>query len=242
MEHEQYSIQELMAVLIAREIIDGERVSVGTLSPLPAAGAWLALEDHAPNLELSVLGSDDSAAISRTDFFDAIQRGRCDLFFLSGAQIDRQANINLHVIGDYSSPQVRLPGGAGSGMIYYMAGRTILFLNRHSARNLVEQVDFITSAGSPLPGVFRRGYPSALITPLCTMRYNRKQAELILESVHPGTTLGEVKESTGWPLSTEGISVTVSPTTGELALLRSRVRAKMLKLYPEFTEKYIRKT
>ncbi len=236
---QNFTTQELMAVVISREINDGESVNVGTLSPLPAAGAWLALEHHAPNLNLSILGSPGAFNPERTEFFDLIQRGGCDLFFLSGAQIDKHANINLHVIGEYSSPRVRLPGGAGSGMIYYMAKRTILFSNRHTVKNLVDRVDFITTPGSSGPGIFRRGHPSLLITPLCAMRYNKDREELMLESIHPGTGLETVRQSTGWELDGNENVLTTPPSKAELSLLRTVVKEKMLQLYPEFAAKHI---
>ncbi len=234
-----YTVQELMAAVISREIKNGENINVGTLSPLPAAGCLLAREHHAPDINLAILGSTELPFTERAEFFDLIQRGGCDLFFLSGAQIDKQANINLQVIGNYSNPKVRLPGGAGSGMIYYMAGRTILFLNNHSPQNLVEKVDFITAPGSSIPGVFRRGYPSILVTPLGVFNYDRSREELMLKSIHPGVSEEELDKSTGWPLDFSEPPSTPPPTEKELTFLRTRVREKMLKIYPKFAGKYL---
>ena len=88
------------------------------------------------------------------------QRGELDLFFLSGIQIDRQGNINLHVIGDYDAPKMRLPGAYGSAMLYYMAHRVILFRTEHTRRTFVEKVDFITAPGITPANVHREGGPN----------------------------------------------------------------------------------
>ena len=237
-----YTPQELMAVIMAREIKNKETICVGTLSPIPAAGAWLARENHAPDIRLAILGSwewpfNDGTA----EFFDLIQRGNCDLFFLSGAQIDKRANINLHTVGSYDSPRVRLPGGAGSAMVYYMARRTILFRMEHSSRSLVEKVDFITAAGSnnPEPGILRRGWPSLLVTPLAVFQYDVGVGELILKNIHPGVRYEDVKQKTGWLLDTVEIAPTPPPTKEELTCLRTVVKDNMFKLYPDFTAQYI---
>ncbi len=88
------------------------------------------------------------------------QRGELDLFFLSGMQIDRHGNFNLHVIGDYTSPSVRMAGAYGSAMLYYMAHRVILFRPDHTSRTFVERVDFVTAPGvTPSVCIAREGRP-----------------------------------------------------------------------------------
>jgi len=78
-----------MAVVIAREVRDGESVGVGVNSPIPAAGALLARHLHAPRAALRLRGVDDAVPfVGSKEFFDFAQRGRLDLFFLSGIQID----------------------------------------------------------------------------------------------------------------------------------------------------------
>jgi glutaconate CoA-transferase, subunit B len=154
-----YTIEELMASVIAREIKNGETVAVGTFSPIPATAGILAKASHAPDSEIFIMGSKEWWPFSEgsNEFFHMAQRGRFDFFFLSGAQIDRMGNINLHAIGDYSRPKVRLPGGAGSSMLYYMVKKVILFKTDHTVKSFIEKVDFITSAGSSPPSVHRPG-------------------------------------------------------------------------------------
>src|SRR5512142_1244718 len=110
--------EETMIGALAREVKDGDWAACGTLSPMPAAALWLAKLTHAPGAEVFVAGSRDwPFANEWQGFFDLAQTGRVNLFFLSGAQIDGQGNINLMAVGSYEKPQVRLPGGAGSAIL-----------------------------------------------------------------------------------------------------------------------------
>lgn len=231
-----YSLEELMAATISREIRDGEITAVGTLSPIPASAAYLALATHAPRARLIVLGGEPwPFYVGHKEFFDLAQRGKLDLFFLSGAQIDRQGNINLSVIGDYSRPKVRLPGGAGSGMLYYMTKRVILFKTDHTPRTFVEQVDFKTSAGIAPPNVYRPGGPWKVVSPLCVFRFDGEAGRLVLDSIHPGVSLDEVVANTGFALDVAGdVAMTPAPNDLELKLLRTIVRERVSHLYPQF--------
>src|SRR6266498_3159775 len=117
----------LMAAALAREVRDGERYAVGTISPIPASAVLLAHYTHAPrpiiiNSEKWWPFRDGSK-----EFYDFAQKGRLDLFFLSGGQIDRHGNLNTIAIGSADRPRLRLPGGAGSAMLYYLPRRVIVF-------------------------------------------------------------------------------------------------------------------
>lgn len=231
-----YSVAELMASVIAREVRDGEQNASGTLSPIAAAGLCLAQELYTPKAGVIMLGDTPQPyMMGAKEFFDWAQRGQLDLFFLSGAQIDRRGNINLTAIGDYDSPKVRLPGGAGSGMLYYMAKRVILFKTDHNTRGLVEKVDFTTSAGTVDGNVHRPGGPWKLVTPLCVFKFERAAGEFVLESVHPGVGVDEVVSNTGWRIQADrSVMVTPPPSKDELRLLRTVVRERVRTIYPEF--------
>ncbi|MBS4031265.1 MAG: hypothetical protein KGZ63_07600 [Clostridiales bacterium] len=237
----QYTMEELMAARIAREVVNGETVAVGTFSPIPACAGLLAKYSHAPDSELFIMGSRDWWPFSEgsQEFFNLAQRGRFDYFFLSGAQIDRMGNINLHAIGDYTRPKVRLPGGAGSSMLYYMVKKVILFKTDHTEKSFVEKVDFITSAGSSPPSVLRPGGLHFVITPLALMVRNQQSGFLELASVHPGSSSDDVQKNTGFelPLSSHYVGETLPPTDEELTLLRGPVREELAKIYPAFAKK-----
>ena len=161
-----YNEQELMSILMAREVRDGEVSACGALSQIPAAGLLLAKETHAPDAELIILNTVFRPFATSRQFHFLAQRGELGLFFVSGVQIDGFGNYNLHQIGtDLDHPQTRFPGGYGGGMIYYCARRTVVFRTEHTKRSLVERVDFISAAGSSPPDTLRLGNPSKLITP-----------------------------------------------------------------------------
>jgi len=229
--------EELMAVIISREVRDFETVGVGAASPVPAAGCILAEQLHASHATLIILGSQEyypfPAGSSELHFL--AQRGDLDLFFLSGLQMDRRGNINLHVLGEYSSPKLRLPGAYGSAMLYYMAHRVILFRNEHSRRTFVEKVDFVTAAGVTPESVYREGGPTLVITPKAILSWDKGAGEWVLDAVNPGFTVEDVQVNTGFNLRVAPtVRRTPPPTELELSTLRTTVRPKLERIYPEF--------
>ncbi|MBM4258730.1 MAG: CoA synthetase [Deltaproteobacteria bacterium] len=237
-----YTPEELMAVTIAREVRDYETVGVGMVSPIPAAGCILAEQLYTPHITLIILDCEEyypfPAGSSELHFL--AQRGELDLFFLSGMQIDRRGNFNLHVIGDYNSPTVRMAGAYGSAMLYYMAHRVILFRDQHTKRVFVEKVDFVTGAGVTPENVYREGGPALAVTPKAVLAWDRAVGEWVLDKFQPGSSVEEVKDNTGFALS---VSPTIQrnqePTTAELQTLRTIVREKMARSYPEFVREKI---
>lgn len=234
---DDYTIGELMATRISREVRNDTYVSSGAASPVPMAGVLLAQETHAPDMVYVPIGASNPELnlISGKEVFDLAQRGRLDIFFLGGAQIDGHGNINLTTIGDHDRPDVRLPGAAGSGMLYFMTNRIILFRLEHTPRVFVENVDFITSAGSSGERVERPGGPHMLITNICVMMYQKDQKRFQLESVHPGVTVDEVKDNTGFEiLIPDEVPVTTGPTPEQLTLLRGSIKDRVGGEYPGF--------
>ena len=120
------------------------------------------------------------------------------MFFLGGAQIDGEANINL-----VQAEGKRFPGSFGSAFMYFAAGRTILFREEHSKRVLVPKVDFISAPGWSPPGVERRGGPQALLTGKALFAWQKDKRRFRLESVHPGNTLEEIVDTTGFEFDRE---------------------------------------
>ncbi len=232
----EYTVAEMMAVAISREVRDGERVATGANSPIPASGCLLAQHLHAPAVRVIILGSETHYPFtSGKEFFDFAQRGLLDLFFLGGIQIDGSANINLHVLGDYNRPDRRFPGAFGSGVLYYVAKRVILFRAEHSRRVFVPKVDFVTAPGYTPDFPQRSGGPSKVMTPLAVLAFNGARGRLELESIHAGTTLAELQERTGFDLhAPKPVPVTAPPTAEELLLLRGPVREVLRGVYPGF--------
>ena len=222
-----------MAVAIARCVVDGENVGVGENSPVPTAGVLLARRLHAPAVRLRLRAANSPVPgtvpyIGSKEFFDLAQRGRVDLFFLSGVQIDRQANLNLHVLGQYASPTRRFPGSFGSAVLYPIVKRVILFRMEHSPRVFVEKVDFITAAGRP----------DRVITPLAVMVPNPVSGDLELATYHPGQSVDSVRAATGFRLEVRAdVSETPAPTARELSELRGRVHEELASIYPVYSQR-----
>ena len=227
-----------MACVIAREVRDGETVAVGTLAAIPACGVLLAHMTHAPRATVVIMNHPDYWPFrgGSKEFYDFAQRGKFDLFFLSGGEIDRHGNLNLITVGDHERPGVRFPGGAGAAMLYYLPRRVVVFRADHSPRIFVERVDTVTSPGSTPPDVVRPGGPWKAVTPLCVFRYDRDGAALVVESLHPGVTREELGRRTGFALAYRpDVGVTPVPTKAELELLRTRVKDAVALTYPLFT-------
>lgn len=230
------TIEEFLAFQVSREVRDFERTAVGTLSPVPLLGVLHARASHAAHGKFLLLGASETPITDGSkELFDLAQRGKLDLFFLSGAQIDRHGNINLTVIGAYDAPKVRLPGGAGSAMLYYMTRRVVLFTLAHTPRLFVEKCDFITSAAASPGYAWRRGGPTRLVTPLCAMDFDASASEWRLSSLHPGVTFEEAQKETGFPLVPSEVPVTPGPGPDDLALLRAQIPV-VRNSYPLFAE------
>src|SRR5512137_627572 len=185
-----YTASEMMVVTAARLLRNGDVVFVGI--GLPNLACNLARRTHAPNLNLiyeaGVVGAQPTrlplsigdpclvtgatAVCSMYEIFAFyLQRGKIDVGFLGGAQIDRFGNINATVIGPYDKPKVRLPGSGGAAEIAAWANR-IYCLTPHQSRRFPEKCDFITSAAF-LSGRKEReakglrcGGPQAVVTDL----------------------------------------------------------------------------
>jgi glutaconate CoA-transferase, subunit B len=240
-----YTPAEMMTVVAARELRDGEVVFVGI--GLPNLACNLARATHAPNLlliyESGAVGAiperlpvsiGDPALVtgslmvcSMADVFQSLlQNGRIEVGFLGAAQIDRYANINTTVVGGYHRPTVRLPGSGGAAEIAIHARRTVV-ISRLDRRAFPEHVDFITSPGHRSHGQSRSDLkmpgagPTKVVTDKAVLEPESDSGELVLTALYPGVEPDDVKQCIGWPLRTRDRLATVDPPTErELYLLR----------------------
>ena len=232
--------EEVLIGVVLRLIEGAKHVAVGANSPMPAAAAFLAqrLGGGRPHVSLQQSPKHNLFTDGGRELFDAAGQGRIDVFFLSGAQIDGHGNINLVAIGDYAKPKVRFPGSFGSAYLYFVVPRVILFRTEHSRRTLVPKVDFVSAPGTSPPNVYRRGGPIALVTPLCHFVFDNARARFRLESVHPGHTVEEVLDNTGFDFDRPAaVPVTPLPSPEVLRLLRETMAPELAALYPHFAER-----
>ena len=229
--------EELLICVIARLLSGVDHVAVGVSSPVPGSAALLQRRLSGGATGVTVLNSRHLQSLNdgAGELFDRAAQGRIGAFFLSGGQIDGQANINLVGIGDYPRHRVRWSGSFGSAMLYYLVPRVILFRQEHSRRTLVEKVDFISAPGVSPEGVHRPGGPVALVTGRCLFSFDRGRGRFRLESLHPGHSLEEVRDNTGFDFDHDvDVPETPPPPAEWLALLRGEVAAEIADPYPGF--------
>ena len=218
--------------MIARLIADATHVAVGAASPIPAAACELLRAQGKP-LRVTRLHKRKGNPFTEgsRELFDLAGQGRIDYFFLGGAQIDGEANINL-----VRAEGRRFPGSFGSAFMYFTC-RTILFREEHSRRVLVPRVEFVSAPGSSPPEVRRPGGPVALVTGKALFRWQPEKRRFRLESVHPPHSAAEVREATAFDYDAGSVSETAAPTAGELELLRGPVARELAVDYPEFARR-----
>jgi glutaconate CoA-transferase subunit B len=230
--------EELLADIIAGLIGDSRHVAVGNASPIPATAALLARERNGgarPYVSLLQSRKHNFFTDGARELFDCAGQGRIDVFFLSGGQIDGQGNINLVSTGDYEHPKVRFPGSFGSAYLYYVVPKVILFRTEHSKRTLVPKVDFVSAPGGNDPNVFRAGGPVALVTNRCVFSFDRGGRRFTLQSIHPGHTLDEVNDNTGFDFNRPAqVADTPAPSPEALTLMRGPVAQQLAEVYPQF--------
>jgi len=229
--------EELLADVICRLIGDVRHVAVGAASPIPATAALLARERGGGKPYVSLLGSRAHTFFTdgARELFDCAGQGRIDVFFLSGGEIDGEGNINLVSVGDYDKPTARFPGSFGSAHLYYVVPKVVLFRTEHSRRTLVPRVGFISAPGGSPPNVYRPGGPIALVTNRCLFRFDRDGRRFRLESVHPGHTVEEVAENTGFAYECPAeVPTTPAPSGATLAMLRQDIAPQLAEVYPQF--------
>lgn len=251
MNEQTYSKTELMICVAARLFEDGSTAFIGT--GIPMLAAMLAAKTIAPNLvpvfEFGGLGAimeDLPRAVGEARTFhkglvaagicelmETAQRGFIDYGFLGGAQIDPYGNLNTVTIGDHDHPKARLPGSGGGNDVGSQCWKTVAIM-QHDKRRFVPEVDFLTTPGY-LDGASARenaGLPAGsrpinVVSTLALMDYDDGQGgsyRMRLAATHPGVTVQEVIDNTGFELIIpEQVPVNEPPTPEELRLLREEI-------------------
>src|SRR6202453_1656663 len=244
-----YKPMELMICCAARCLEDGKTVAVGT--GVPCAAAMLAQRTAAPNLviffeaggvapqlpTMPVSVGDSRTfyrglmATSMADVMETCQRGMMDYTFLGGAQIDAFGNLNSTMIGtDFARPKVRLPGSGGANDLASFCWR-ILVVTQHDRRRFVDKLDFLTTPGyltgpgaREAAGLPPGTGPYRVITDLAIMGYHEQTRRMEILNLHPGVTLDQVRQATGFELGVcVPLSTTSPPNEQELRILREEV-------------------
>ena len=244
-----YTTDELLTVLMAREVRNDDVMIVGVATPMVWAAFTLAKVTHAPDAiyhyimgntfvnearQVSLLYLEMNTA--RAYRFQ--NSGECTLESLPSdklttiewfrpAQVDQYGNTNNICIGDWNRPKVRLPGCAGIAdfSMFYSQG-SFLYVPRHDTRTFVPKIDFVSGVGFPdgKPSICGGSGPQCVITNLAYLTFDDETKRIKIGTIHPGVTLEEVRESTGFELLVpEGIKETIPPTEEEINILRNKV-------------------
>jgi glutaconate CoA-transferase, subunit B len=240
-----YTPAELMVSVASKEIADGDVVFVGMRLPLlafmlakmthapeaiglfengvlrelPASGPIITMGDP-PNIHQATMCCDMLTVMG------FLQKGRVDVGFIGGAEVDQFGNLNTTQIQSPTG-MVRLPGSGGGADIASLS-KKLLIIMPHERRRFVKQVSFVTSPGYGSGGSWRadqglkRGGPSAIITTLGVFRFDSATKEAFLAQIHPGISVDQVKEQTGWDLKVSpNLTITQPPTEDELSIIRT---------------------
>ena len=240
-----FTPDEMMTIAAARMLTSQDVCFVGIGQP--SAACNVARLTHAPDITLiyesGTIGTEPSVlplsigdgelcdtaltTVSVPEMFRYwLQGGHITIGFLGAAQIDRFANINTTVIGDYETPKTRLPGGGGAPEIASLSQKVFVTM-KQSRRGMVETIDFFTSFGHGDGGDHRRRMgletagPVALITDLALWEPDADTGELTVTSLHHGVTAEMVQDTCGWqPRFAANLAETVPPDATELSVLR----------------------
>src|SRR6201993_4914877 len=230
---------EVQTVVAARRLEHAQSVFIGV--GRPSTAALLARMVHNPGLVLvyesgtigakpfriplsigdGELAQTADSVVTVPEMFNYwIGPGRIDVAFLGAAQIDRHANLNSTVIGDYNHPKTRLPGAGGAPEIAASCGEVIV-IAPHAKRTFVEKLDFVTTVGHgdgpgsrERLGVRGRG-PTAGVTHIGVLEPEPGTCELTLTEIHPGVEVDNVRQETGWELKVAEDLKTTEPPTDE---------------------------
>lgn len=243
------SINELFAILLARDLREGDRViMVGANMPMARAAAVLAnLTTHADarimiGLGVQALGNGGTppavhpflfdprtlaaeALMYQAEVFDDVATP--DVFFFSGLQLDRRGNLNLFGIPDGNGGwRMRGPGSVALATMSTNCRGYYIVMPRHEPRTFVEKVALISALGDARERKrlgFPGGGPRLVVSPLGVFDFD-DDGELRVRSLHEGVTPDVVKDATGFPLEVpDDTPTTPPPTEEELELLRERV-------------------
>jgi glutaconate CoA-transferase subunit B len=244
----EYTSREMMTIVAAREIKDGDIVFCGTGISMLAAMA--AKNINAPNSVIFFeTGSIDAkldeiplaVADPRVMYWSSSNSGLLDAFatmqnritgehvigILGAAQIDKFGNVNSTVIGDYYSPKIRFSGSGGACDVASFVPRSITFM-QHEKRKFVNKVDYLTSPGH-LTGKDGRkkvglipGGPQLVITNMAVMRFSDETKEMYLAGYYPGTTKEEILDNMEFDVDVSRAEEVEAPTANELKILREK--------------------
>ncbi|EPD94294.1 CoA-transferase subunit beta [Streptomyces albus] len=212
---------------------DGE-VLAATAGVVPALGARLARLTFSPGLLLTdgeaMLVAEPTGPgriegwLPYRKHLSLAARGKRHMM-MGASQLDAHGNQNISCIGDWNRPARQLLGsrGAPSNTVNHPVS---YWVPRHSTRVFTERVDMVSGVGHDRaaaagPAAARFHELRRVVTDLAVLDFATPDRRMRLASVHPGVTVADVTERTGFPLVIpDEVPVTRTPTAEELRLIR----------------------
>ncbi|MBC7373323.1 MAG: CoA-transferase [Frankiales bacterium] len=211
---------------------------------VPSLGARLARETFEPDLLLSdgeasyVAGpwplggrppSTVEAWVPYRSIFDLVWTGRRHVM-MGASQLDQFGNQNISCIGAFNQPTRQLLGvrGAPGNTVCHA---TSYWVPSHSTRVFVPTVDMVSGVGNDhATGEAARFHDlQVVVTDLAVLDFHTPDGAMRLASVHPGVTVEQVQQATGFPLVVGDVAQTRWPTDEELHLMRDVLDPRTLR-------------
>ena len=250
----KYTLREMMTIVAAREIKNGDIVFCGTGISMLAAMA--AKKINAPeSVMFFETGAIDSkleeiplaVADSRVMYLAATNGGLFDAFItmqnpitgqhvigiLGAAQIDLYGNLNTTVIGSYIKPKTRFSGSGGGCDVASFVPRCIIFMQQEKKR-FVKKLDYLTSPGhmggpdGRRKAGLREGGPTVVITDMAVFRFDGETKQMYLAGFYPGITPQQILENMEFAVDVSKAAEVAPPTSGELKILREKCDPQQL--------------
>ncbi|MER7401310.1 CoA-transferase [Streptomyces sp. NPDC000070] len=193
---------------------------------IPSIGARLARLTFAPDLLLT----DGEALLVRPDGTTegwlpyrqhlALVTGGRRHVMMGASQIDRFGNQNISCIGDWERPRRQLLGVRGAP-VNTLNNPTSYWIPRHSRRVFVERVDMVCGVGYDRAAGARHHRIPRVVSDLGVFDFATPDRSMRPASLHPGVTVEQVREATGFELAVpDEVPPTREPTAEELRLIR----------------------
>jgi acyl CoA:acetate/3-ketoacid CoA transferase beta subunit len=216
------AVADICVVACARAWRGDGAILASPMGLIPSLGARLARLTFSPELlvtdgEAMLLDADETVEgwMPYRDVLRLVPTGRRHMM-MGAAQLDRYGNQNISAIGDWAKPKAQLLGVRGA------PGNTInhpvsYWVPRHSPRAFVERVDMVSGIG------YDRATPPhelrLVVSDKAVLDFQTPDHSMRLVSTHPGVSVEQVQELTGFPLDVSEVTVTVEPTQVELDII-----------------------
>jgi acyl CoA:acetate/3-ketoacid CoA transferase beta subunit len=237
---------EICAVACADAFRGNGEILASCFGTAPAIGARLAKATFEPDLLMTdgictivdepnpVSGPGHEQVIEawlpfRT-VFDHLWNGNRHVI-MAASQIDRFGNQNFACIGEHAKPKAQLLGMRGAPG-NTLSHTTSYWVPNQSAKVFVAHVDVVSGVGYDRaaalgPSTTKNHDIRQVISNLGVYDFATPDRSMRLVSMHPGVSVDDIVENTGFELTIEGdIPETRRPSAEELKLIRERIDPK----------------